>query len=250
VELGLFFLYQLSRYIKLKTLIIIPTLNESRNIKDLISKIDKLYRNIDILVVDDNSDDGTLNILHKIKKNKKNLKIICRKNDKGIGSAHLCGINYAYKKNYTICITMDADGTHNPINIRKMLKIIKYKNFNIVNTNRFLDSMSMHDWPLVRKVITYLRFFLVKIILNTNYDSSGGFRCYNLKKINKSHFLLTKNKNYFFLIESLFFFEKLDYRIYEIPNKLKFRSANQSKMKFYHLLESLWSLLRLRFTSF
>ena len=131
-----------------------------------------------------------------------------------------------------------------------MLKIIKYENFEIVNTNRFLDSKSIDDWPLLRKVITYFRYFLVKIILNSNYDSSGGFRCYNLKKIKRIHFLLAKNKNYFFLIESLFFFEKLNYKIYEIPNRLKFRLANQSKMKIYHILESLWCLLKLRFTNF
>ena len=225
-------------------------MNESKNIGNLITKINKLYRNIDILVVDDNSIDGTLEILKEIKKKKKNLKIICRKNNKGIGSAHLCGIKFAYKKKYSICITMDADGTHNPISIKKMIKIIKYKNFDIINTNRFLDNESIQDWPLLRKVITYLRYFLVKILLNTRYDSSGGFRCYNLNKINKSHFLIAENKNYFFLIESLFFFEKLNYSIFEISNKLKFRSANQSKMKIYHILESLLSLLRLRFTGF
>ena len=124
---------------------------------------------------------------------------------------------------------MDADGTHNPVNIKKMLQIIQYKNFEIINTNRFLENNSIKDWPFVRKVITNFRYFLVRIILNTDYDSSGAFRCYNLQKIKKSHFLLPKNRSYFFLIESLFFFERLNYKIYEIPNKLKFRSANQSK---------------------
>jgi dolichol-phosphate mannosyltransferase len=231
----------------LKVLIIIPTLNESLNIKNLIKKINKLHSSIDILIVDDNSNDGTLEILLNIKKRKKNIQVISRKKDKGIGSAHLCGIKYAYKKNYTICLTMDADGTHNPKNISKMLKLIKYKNFEIINTNRFLDKKSLKDWPLIRKLITFVRYFLVKIILNTNYDSSGGFRCYNLKKIRKNHFFLTKNKNYFFLIESLFIFENFNYKIYEIPNKLKFRSANKSKMKFYHILESLLNLIKLRF---
>ena len=231
----------------MKVLIIIPTLNESLNIKNLIKRINKLHSSIDILIVDDNSNDGTLEILLNIKKRKKNIQVISRKKDKGIGSAHLCGIKYAYKKNYTICLTMDADGTHNPKNISKMLKLIKYKNFEIINTNRFLDKKSLKDWPLIRKLITFVRYFLVKIILNTNYDSSGGFRCYNLKKIRKNHFFLKKNKNYFFLIESLFIFENFNYKIYEIPNKLKFRSANKSKMKFYHILESLLNLIKLRF---
>ncbi len=231
----------------MKTLIIIPTLNESKNIANLIYKIRSIHKNISILVVDDNSSDGTLKILYKLKKKLKNLKIICRKKVRGIGSAHLCGIKYAYKKKFKICITMDADGTHNPVNIKKMLKIIKYENFEIINTNRFLENNSIKDWPFVRKVITNFRYFLVKIILNTDYDSSGAFRCYNLQKIKKSHFLLPKNRSYFFLIESLFVFERLNYKIYEIPNKLKFRSANQSKMKIYHIIDSLWSLFKLRF---
>ena len=231
----------------MNTLIIIPTLNESENIKVLITKLNILYKKIDILVVDDNSIDGTLNILHQIKKRKKNIKIICRKKARGIGSAHLHGIKYAYKKKYSVCITMDSDGTHNPLNIRKMLKIINSKKYDIINTNRFLIRESLKDWPLVRKTITYFRYYLVKFILNTSYDSSGGFRCYNLKNISKSHFLLTKNTNYFFLIESLFLFEKLNYEIYEISNKLKFRSANKSKMKISHIIESLWCLMKLRF---
>ena len=232
----------------MKSLIVIPTLNESSNIKNLITKISHLHNNIDILVIDDNSNDGTIDILKKIKK--KNLKIISRKKDKGIGSAHLHGINFAYKKKYDICITMDADGTHDPKKINKMIKIIKNKKIDIINTNRFKDISSMEDWPLTRKVITYLRYYLVRIILNTRYDSSGGFRCYNLKRINKNHFFLTKNKNYFFLIESLYFFEKFNYKIYEISNKLKFRSANYSKMKIYHIVESLICLLKLRFRKY
>jgi dolichol-phosphate mannosyltransferase len=231
----------------LNTLIIIPTLNESKNIEVLINKIFKLYKGANILVVDDNSTDGTLTILNKLRVKKKRLEIIIRKKNKGIGSAHLCGINYAYKKKFSICVTMDADGTHNPVNIKRMLKLIRFKNFDIINTNRFLKQESIQDWPIIRKTITYFRYFLVKIILGTKYDSSGGFRCYNLEKINKNHFHLTKNKNYFFLIESLFLFEKLNYKIFEIPNKLKFRSANESKMKIYHILESLWSLIKLRF---
>ena len=92
----------------------------------------------------------------------------------------------------------------------------------------------------------FIKVFLVKLLLNTNYDSSGGFRCYNLSVI-KKHFNLANNKNYFFLIESLYFFEKLNYNIYEISNKLKFRSANKSKMKIKHIFESFFDLLLLRF---
>ena len=178
----------------MKILVIIPTLNESQNISKLLLKILKLYKKIDILVVDDNSTDGTYNIVIKFLSRFKNVKIISRKKEVGIGSAHLRGISYAYKKSYNICITMDADGTHDPLKIRQMIKIIKLNKFEIVNTNRFKDKKSIEDWPFIRKAITLLRFFLVKFILNTSFDSSSGYRCYNLDKIKKKHFYLTKNK--------------------------------------------------------
>ena len=101
MALGLFSIA--NGYIK-KTLIIIPTLNESENIENLIYKIQSLHKNV-YIGSDDNSNDGTLDILYKLKK-LKNLRIV--EKNKGIGSAHLCGIRYAYKNNYKICITMDA----------------------------------------------------------------------------------------------------------------------------------------------
>ena len=139
----------------MKTLVIIPTLNESQNISKLLVKLSRLYKNIDILVVDDNSTDGTYDIVLKLASKLKILKSFLEK-DIGIGSAHLRGISYAYKKKYHICITMDADGTHDPKKIRHMLKIIKLNKFQIINTNRFKDKKSIEDWPLIRRAITLL----------------------------------------------------------------------------------------------
>ena len=121
----------------------------------------------------------------------------------------------------------------------------KLSNLHIVNTNRFLNKKSLSDWPIIRLLITKVRFILVKLFLKTNLDSSGGFRLYNLNLIDKKHFFLSKNNDYFYLIESLFYFERLGYRIYEIPIKLKFRDYGSSKMKFYHVLVSFIKLLNL-----
>lgn len=128
-----------------------------------------------------------------------------------------------------------------------MINYLKYKNYDIINTSRFVKKNSLNDWPLYRKFLTTLRFYIVKIILNTNFDSSGGFRAYNLKKVDKKFLDSVKNNNYFFLIESLFYLEKLGYKIKDIPIKLKFRAADQSKMRLFHIIDSLWSLIKLRF---
>ena len=107
-----------------KTLIIIPTYNEKDNIDVIYKAISKLYPNFHVLFIDDKSLDGTLNKLNFLKKNNKNIFIIKRKKKLGIGSAHKKGILWGYKNKYNYIITMDADGTHNPIYITKMLKNI------------------------------------------------------------------------------------------------------------------------------
>ena len=78
---------------------------------------------------------------------------------------------------------MDCDGTHDPIHIKKMIKLIKNKNYELISTNRFLKKNSLNDWSYWRIFLTTLRHFLIKNILNIKYDSSGAFRCYNIKKI-------------------------------------------------------------------
>lgn len=108
------------------TLVIIPTLNEEKNIFKIVTKILELYP-YKVLVIDDNSKDKTIEILKKIKKSYKKFNFVVRKNAKGIGSAHLFGINYAYKNKFHCCITLDADGTHDPKHIREMISIIKKK---------------------------------------------------------------------------------------------------------------------------
>ena len=102
----------------MKVLIIIPTLNEDKNISNLVKKILSLY-NYNILIIDDNSKDKTINILKKFKSKFKRFDYLIRKNKKGIGSAHQDGILNAYKNNFDYCISMDADGTHDPKQIKK-----------------------------------------------------------------------------------------------------------------------------------
>ena len=236
----------------MKILIIIPTLNEEKNISKIafsILSLNKLF--LSILFVDDNSSDRSQEEIIKLKNKYKNIFYIFRKK-KGIGSAHKDGIKWAFKKEYQFCVTIDADGTHNPFMINKMLNVIlkKKKNYDIINTNRFLRKNSLSDWPIIRRYITIIRYTLVKIFLKTKLDSSGGFRLYNLKNISFKHFFYSRDKNYFYLIESMFYFEKLGYKILELPIKLKFRNFGNSKMRISHILDSLINLVKLSYKNY
>jgi dolichol-phosphate mannosyltransferase len=233
----------------LKILLVLPTLNENNNIFNLIKKIKRAKLNLNIIFIDDNSTDGTQNKIKSICQKNRKIKYIFRKNASGIGSAHKRGIVWAIKNQFHICVTMDADGTHDPKLIKYMVKQIKNRNFEIISTNRFLLKNSMKYWPLHRILLTKVRYYLVSFFLNTKLDSSGGFRAYNLRKIKYKDFFISKNNSYFFLIESLFYFEKLKYKIKELPIKLNPRAYEKSKMKLKHIFSSLINLGILKINS-
>ena len=205
---------------------------------------------MDLLFVDDQSIDGTQKKIKNFSKKNRSVKYIFKKKDFGIGSALKSGFRYAYNNNYEYCITMDADGTHDVKKIPVFLKLIRSNCFDIISTNRFLLKNSIQEWSFLRIFITKFRFFLVQFILKSELDSTGNFRCFNLKKIAKHHFFLSKNKSYFFLIESLFYFEKFKYKIKEIPIYLNPRVNDNSKMRISHILHALYSLIRLRLKNF
>ena len=224
----------------------IPTLNEEKSIPILINKLSFLLKRFSVLFVDDNSRDKTQSQIIKSKKKYKNINYIFKKKNFGIGNAIKDGIKFAYKKKYNLCITMDADGTHNPKKINTMLKFIKSKKYDIISTNRFAIKNSIDDWSFFRIFLTKLRYHLVGILLGTKLDSSGNFRMFNLDKIKKKHLIKSKNNSYFYLIESLFYLEKINYKIYEIPIKLHPRTFDRSKMRLKHIMQSLYYLIKLR----
>lgn len=211
-----------------KYLIIIPTYNEKKNIKIILKNIKKKFKlKYDLLFIDDNSNDGTQEVLNKLKS--KSLKIINRKGKLGVGSAHKDGIAYGYKKKYNFIITMDCDGTHDPKYLKKIVKLSKEND--LVTTNRFLNKNSLSNWDFHRKYLTIFRHLLVKFIFNINIDSSGAFRCYNTKKINLNDILLSKDNSYSFFTESIVILSLKKYKIAEIPVILPKRFSGSSKMK-------------------
>ena len=226
----------------MKLLIIIPTLNENKNITIIYKKIVNLYKKANILFIDDNSDDGSKKEILDLRKKNKKVNYIFRKKKLGIGSAHKLGIRMAKKNNYQYVCTMDCDGTHEPKSIKTMFKYIE--KYNLVMTTRFKYKNSLKDWPLKRIIITKMRYYLVSFILGTKLDSSGGFRLYDLKKIKLKDIFLAKDSNYNFLWESAFILELKKYKITEIPIILKNRSLGSSKMSLNDIFYGMIYLLK------
>ena len=224
--------------------IIIPVLNEEKNIKLILKKIFNKIKTIDILFIDDNSKDNSRKEIKKNCKKYKNIFYIFRDNVKGIGSAHKEGIKWCYKKKYETIITMDCDGTHDPKYIPKLLN--KSKKSDLVLTTRFKSKNSLRDWPIFRKFLTYLRLKLTKLILNMDYDASGAYRCFKTKKIKLKDLTDIESDNYDYFLESVYILSRKNYIIREIPINLPFRKLGKSKMTIRHIFQSLTRLIALK----
>lgn len=223
-----------------KQIVIIPTYNEEENIINLYKKINE-YLKIDILFVDDNSNDRTQLIIKKLKSKDKNIHHIFRPSKLGIGSAHKDGLKWAYRKKYKTIITMDGDGTHDPKYLKGMIK--KLDHYDLVISNRFIKKDSLKDWPFFRVVLTTLRHYLLVTLLNLKFDASGGLRCINSKKIKIKH-LLSKSNDYCYFWENLFFLNKERYKIGNIAIKLPYRKLGSSKMKLSDIINALFYLFK------
>ncbi len=226
----------------MRFLIIIPTLNEHKNIGIIKKKIIKTFKNANILFIDDNSTDGSKKEIINLSKIDKRINYIFRPKKLGIGSAHKLGLKLAKKKNYQYVCTMDCDGTHNPIAIKTMFKLIK--DYDLVMTTRFKNKKMYQTWPIKRIFITHMRYYLVRLLLGTKLDSSGGFRMYDLKKIKLEDIFLAKDNNYNFFWESTFLLENKNYKLTEIPINLPFRTLGISKMRTQDIISGIFKLLK------
>lgn len=226
-----------------KVLIFIPTYNEIDNVERIFHEIRALSILGDILFLDDNSPDGTGELIDKLIKTNKDLYVIHRKKKSGIGSAHQEGIAWAYERNYNLLVTMDCDFTHSPSYIFNFLQ--SSEKADVVVGSRYMKKYSLASWNLFRKTLTHLGHFLTVVLLDMPYDASGAFRLYNLNNINKDFFHLIKSSGYSFFFESLFILNYNKIKITEIPIELPARTYGTSKMSWRDAWISMKFLLKL-----
>ena len=209
-------------------IIIVPTLNEKKNVEILFNQLVATNIVFDLLFIDDNSEDGTQEAIKDLAKKKQNINYIFRPKKMGVGSAHKDGFIWAYKKHYKTIITMDADGTHDSEYLKPLIEGLE--NYDIVITNRFLEKNLLINWPLFRIFLTRTRHILISLFLSMSYDASGAFRCINCEKVTLSDLILAKNNSYAYFWESIFILHKKNYCIGQIPISLSWRKLGFSKM--------------------
>ena len=227
-----------------RILVGIPTLNEAKNVEIMVARLGSLALPLDILFVDDNSTDRTGQILDRLAAAKPEVKVMHRVSSSGIGSAHQAIIGYAYDHQYETLITMDCDFSHQPEDIPRLLAVDV--NFAIGVGSRFLDSRSLAEWNLKRKILTHLVHWLTKNLLLLPMDATGAFRIYRLNQIPKELWGRVQSAGYAFFFESLFVLQNSKILCAEIPICLPKRVYGESKLN----LRQAWRSVRVLLTLF
>jgi dolichol-phosphate mannosyltransferase len=225
------------------TLVLIPTFNERENIQIIVKRVQLALPNAHLLFIDDASPDGTGKMLDELSLTDLTIHVLHRARKLGVGSAHLHGIRWAFERSVDVLITLDADLSHSPEDANRMMTELEHTD--VVVGSRFIGHGGLQDWGLSRKFMTHLGHLLTYSLLRIPYDSSGGFRVYNISKLNKEIFELVQSTNYAFFFESLKILHMNHISIGQVPIVLPARTYGHSKMGLRDVFQSLGFLLRL-----
>ena len=229
----------------MKTLIISPTYNEERNIQQLVDLVLGENPEFHLLIVDDNSPDGTGDKVRSLQSIYKNLFLETRSKKSGLGTAYIFGFKWALKNKYEHIIQMDADLSHNPKDLPRMVKNLK--NNDVVIGSRYINGISVVNWPLRRLMLSYGANAYSRIITGMPImDGTGGFKAWKAKVLSDIDLDSVKSQGYSFQIEMNFRAWVKSYIIKEIPIIFSDRTIGQSKMSKTIVYEAIFMVWRLR----
>jgi dolichol-phosphate mannosyltransferase len=232
-----------------RAIIVIPTYNEKQNIQHLIKAIFELQiPNLDIMVVDDNSPDGTAEIVQSFQKENPNLYLLQREKKLGLGSAYVAGFQKALEQNYDYLFEMDADFSHDPKEVPNFLTAIQTND--LVIGSRYIHGVNVINWPLSRLFLSYGANVYTQIVTGMKIkDSTAGFKCYRREVLEAINLSKVSSDGYSFQMETNFKAWKKGFRIKEIPIVFVDRMVGTSKMSKKIIREAIWEVWRLRFSS-
>lgn len=230
-------------------LVIIPTYNEIDNIEAIIRKVLSLNDDYNILIIDDGSPDGTADVVKKLKEDfGGRLNIIERSGKLGLGTAYLTGFKWALDQGYDYIFEMDADFSHNPDDLPRLLEACKDRGADLSIGSRYCNGVSVVNWPIGRILISYFASQYVRTILGVKiYDTTAGFKCYTRRVLETLDLDAVKMKGYGFQIEMKYSAYKLGFKIEEVPVIFINRQLGVSKMSSGIFGEAFWGVIHLRF---
>ncbi len=229
-----------------KTLIIIPTYNEMDNIKNLIHELLELYPNSNILIVDDNSPDGTSDFVKKMGDQDKRIHLLWREKKMGLGTAYVAGFKYMLENGYDYAVQMDADFSHDPKDIEKFMK--KLNEYDLIIGSRYKTGVNVINWPMRRLLLSYFANYYSRFITGLPiHDCTGGFKCFKRDVLKSIDLSKIKSNGYSFQIEMNFKAWKKGFKLGEVPIIFTDRVQGKSKMNRKIIFEAVYMVWKLRF---
>lgn len=234
------------------TVVIIPTYNEKDNVEKIIRKVFSLPLSFDILVIDDNSPDGTAGIVKNLQNEfQEQLHILERKGKLGLGTAYIAGFHWAIEHKYDYVCEMDADFSHNPEDLVRLYEMAAVEGADLVIGSRYKSGVNVVNWPMGRVLMSYFASKYVRYVTGMKInDTTAGFKCYKRKVLETLNFDKIKFKGYAFQIEMKFAVWRLGFRIEEVPIIFTDRKVGTSKMSGGIFNEALWGVLSMKLKSY
>lgn len=231
-----------------KSLVIIPTYNEADNIRKIIPEILAQNEGFHTLIVDDNSPDGTANLVKEMQKSDSRIHIIERSHKQGLGTAYVAGFKYALANGFDFIFEMDADFSHDPKALPLLLK--KAEEYDLVIGSRYISGVNVVNWPLQRLILSYSANFYTRIITGMPVrDATAGFKCYRRKVLESIDLDSITSNGYSFQIETNFLAWKKGFRVCEVPIVFVDRREGVSKMSKHIVYEAAWMVWKLKLKS-
>ncbi len=232
-------------------LVLIPTYNEKENIAAIIQAVFELPRSFHILIIDDNSPDGTAGIVKELQKQYPDqLHLLERSGKQGLGTAYIAGFKWGIVHGYEYIFEMDADFSHNPQDLLHLLAACETEGFDMAVGSRYVTGVNVVNWPMGRVMMSYFASKYVRFITGMNiHDTTAGFACYRRRVLETIELDSIRFKGYAFQIEMKFTTYKCGFKIKEVPIIFINRVLGESKMNSSIFGEALFGVIQLKINS-
>ncbi len=232
-------------------LVLIPTYNEKENISAIIRAVFELPRSFHILIIDDNSPDGTASIVKELQKQyPERLHLLERSGKQGLGTAYIVGFKWGIVHGYEYIFEMDADFSHNPQDLMKLLAACETDGFDMAIGSRYVTGVNVVNWPMGRVMMSYFASKYVRFITGMKiHDTTAGFACYRRRVLETIGLDSIRFKGYAFQIEMKFTTYKCGFKIKEVPIIFINRILGESKMNSSIFGEALLGVIQLKINS-
>lgn len=231
--------------------VIIPTYNERENIENILRKIFSLTDEFHVLIIDDNSPDGTAQIVKALQQEYPDrLFLVERAGKLGLGTAYIAGFRWAVEKQYEFIMEMDADFSHNPDDLSRLWRACEEQPADLAIGSRYISGVNVVNWPIGRVIMSYYASAYVRMITRMPVrDTTAGFKCYRRRVLQTIDLDKVRMKGYAFQIEMKFTAWKFGFRIVEVPIIFTDRKLGRSKMSGGIFNEAVWGVIKMKVKS-